>query len=93
MSSPSRWLFCLGLLLGLGACGGVGDRDGYTYCGDFLGTTYCQPGQYCVDPTFSECVPGCTSDTNCAPNQICRKVDRQQVGTCVNRCSSCSGSH
>jgi hypothetical protein len=62
---------------------------GYTECGDFLsnppGTKVrCQPGQYCQDQTFSKCEPGCTSDANCAANQVCVKESGKNVGSCQN---------
>ncbi|MEC9442972.1 MAG: hypothetical protein VYE40_17900 [Myxococcota bacterium] len=62
------------------------DEPGYTQCGDFLADpgqkNYCQPGQYCEDPTFSECIEGCLSNENCADDQRCVKSDGQNVGTC-----------
>ncbi|WIG99190.1 hypothetical protein KGD87_08360 [Myxococcus sp. SDU36] len=65
-------------------------QKGYTECGGFMGDDPCQPGQYCADATFSECVPGCTSDVNCARNQECVKESGEQVGTCLNICTSCA---
>lgn len=42
----------------------------------------CQPGQYCEDPMFERCTPGCLSDENCAADQTCVKASQQSVGTC-----------
>jgi hypothetical protein len=93
MSSRSWWL----LLVACGVVGATGCRiapleQGYTECGEFMsdGPELCQPGQYCVDPTFSECRPGCTSDENCARNQVCVKERYEQVGICHNRCTTCA---
>jgi hypothetical protein len=66
-----------------------GEDQGYTECGDFLSggvfeSNYCQPGQYCVDPTFSECADGCLSNENCAEDQRCVKGDGTNLGTCQN---------
>lgn len=62
------------------------DEQGYTECGDFFADPgdhiYCQPGQYCVDPTFSECEAGCLSNENCAEDQRCVKGDGYDIGTC-----------
>src|SRR5690606_18344297 len=56
----------LACALALGCDGGARAPRGYTPCGDFpSGPVECQPGQWCVDATFSECTPGCTSDLNC----------------------------
>lgn len=46
--------------------------QGYTQCGDpnQLGEC-CQPGQYCEDAAFGECEIGCTSNANCAADQVC----------------------
>ncbi len=65
------------------------DRQGYTECGDFLAPSdkdynWCPPGQYCADPTFSECISGCLSNENCAEDQRCIKADGDNVGTCQN---------
>lgn len=69
----------------LGACASDTSNQGYTPCGDFpSGPVECQPGQYCVDATFSECSPGCTSDVNCAAGQSCAKAAGESVGDCVN---------
>ncbi len=61
-------------------------RPGFTECGDFLADfdelNYCQPGQYCEDPTFSECREGCLSDVNCAQEQRCIKSTGQNLGVC-----------
>lgn len=67
-----------------------GEEQGYTECGDFLAAgvfekNYCQPGQYCDDPTFSECVDGCLSNENCAEDQRCVKADGTQIGACQNK--------
>ena len=67
----------------LGGCDDVAVR-GYTECGRFLGGEKCAPGQYCADPTFSECANGCLSDVNCASNQYCYKTAGQNVGICEN---------
>lgn len=64
-------------------------QPGYTECGDFIDDEPCQPGQFCVDSTFNECEPGCTSDVNCASNQVCVKEYGDQVGVCLNSCDSC----
>lgn len=67
------------------ACDGESQPRGFTACGDFpSGPVECQPGQYCADATFSECVPGCTSDVNCADSQTCVKPAGQSVGDCRN---------
>lgn len=69
----------------LGACASDTSNQGYTPCGDFpSGPVECQPGQYCVDATFSECSPGCTSDVNCAAGQMCVKFPGDSVGDCIN---------
>ncbi|MFK7990552.1 MAG: hypothetical protein AB8I08_31310 [Sandaracinaceae bacterium] len=82
MRSLSLLLLTLGLLAG---CASDTRPRGFTDCGDFPdGPVECQPGQYCVDPTFSECQPGCTSDVNCADGQTCEKVGTNPVGNCVN---------
>ena len=61
-------------------------EQGYTECGDFLAPhgdmNMCQPGQYCEDPTFSDCVEGCLSNVNCAEDQRCVKADGTNIGTC-----------
>ncbi len=64
------------------------DVRGYTDCGTFFGGETCQPGQYCVDPSWSECANGCLSDVNCASNQMCFKDSGRQVGVCENVRSS-----
>ncbi|WP_244172207.1 hypothetical protein [Myxococcus virescens] len=84
------WPAVLALLaLGSSACVMAPLQPGYTECGDFMGDDPCQPGQYCADATLSYCEPGCTSDVNCASNQECVKEYREQVGTCLNICTSC----
>jgi hypothetical protein len=67
--------------------GGEEMSRGYNECGDFGadGTVYCQPGEYCEDPTFSDCKPGCLSNENCAEDQRCVKSDGRQVGACQNK--------
>lgn len=92
----SRMMIAAGLgavmILGSG-CLVLGDdilndekEQGFTECGDFLAdlgdNIYCQPGQYCDDPTFSECLEGCLSNENCAEDQRCVKADGDQVGSC-----------
>ncbi|MEN0065398.1 MAG: hypothetical protein AAGA48_24850 [Myxococcota bacterium] len=57
------------------------DADGFTECGDF---DECQPGTYCADATFGECLPGCTSDVNCASNQRCVDNEDDGVGVCAS---------
>lgn len=47
-------------------------------------TQWCQPGQYCADQTFSDCVNGCLSDVNCASNQYCEVDRRTGEGICLN---------
>ncbi len=75
----------LACALALGCDGGARAPRGYTACGDFpSGPVECQPGQWCVDATFSECTPGCTSDLNCADGQTCMKAPGQSVGDCQN---------
>lgn len=78
-------IFIVACLALLGACASDTSDQGYTPCGDFpSGPVECQPGQYCVDATFSECSPGCTSDVNCAAEQMCLKFPGESVGDCVN---------
>jgi hypothetical protein len=92
MSSRS-WLVLLlaCVVLGTPGCRIAPLEQGYTECGEFpSGPEHCQPGQYCVDATFSECRPGCTSDENCARNQTCVKEWDEQVGICHNGCTTCS---
>lgn len=85
MRSLCLLVFTLGLLVG---CSSDTRPRGFTDCGDFPdGPVECQPGQYCVDPTFSECQPGCTSDVNCADGQTCEKMGADPVGNCVNTSS------
>lgn len=55
------------------------------------GTTDCFPstcsaGQYCDDPV-SECRPGCVTDSNCGPRDVCVRAD----GATIGRCESCAG--
>ncbi len=79
------------LLLSISGCVFLDDETdirGYTECGSFLGGESCSPGQYCEDPTFSECDNGCLSDVNCASNQYCYKTGGQNVGICENTRSS-----
>ena len=69
----------------LGACASDTSVQGFTPCGDFpSGPVDSQPGQYCADATFSECVPGCTSAVNCAEGQRCVKPAGESVGDCVD---------
>lgn len=88
-----KGLALLGVTMGLQAClfgggplFGDGPEQGYTECGDFLADPgediLCQPGQYCDDPTFSECADGCLSNENCADDQRCVKADGTQIGSC-----------
>ncbi len=83
---PARAALAASLLVALAGCNPDSDpRRGYTACGDFpTGPVECQPGQYCADATFSECVPGCTSDENCASSQTCEKAAGESVGDCQN---------
>lgn len=55
---------------------------GFTQCGDdpFI-SECCQPGQYCADAAFGECEIGCTSNVNCAADQIC-DLSEGAPGTC-----------
>ena len=92
MSSGFWWLSLLACaVLGTTGCRLGPLEQGYTECGEFLseGPALCQPGQYCLDATFSECRPGCTSDENCARNQTCVKGRTEQVGICHNTCTTC----
>lgn len=89
MRSRLMVLTCFALL---GACASDTSNQGYTPCGDFpSGPVECQPGQYCVDATFSECAPGCTSDVNCADGQACVKPAGESVGDCVNEAGPPAG--
>ena len=60
--------------------------SGYTECGDFFApagdVNTCQPGSFCSDATFSKCAPGCLSDQNCSPEQVCVKQHARNRGTC-----------
>ena len=60
--------------------------SGYTACGDFFapgrGVNQCHPGSYCSNATFSQCTPGCLSDQNCSPEQVCQKHPGHPIGTC-----------
>lgn len=60
--------------------------SGYTECGNFMAgfgdDNECQPGSYCADATFSRCAPGCLSDQNCSPEQVCVKATGRNKGTC-----------
>lgn len=85
-----RLLTALALLFAMSGCLFIDDhpdskRQGFTYCGDFLDETYCQPGQYCEDATFSKCEPGCLSSANCSDDQVCVKSNNQDIGTCQNK--------
>lgn len=61
-----------------GACGAAG-RSGQTDCS---GVTTCNAGQYCDDSGFPTCTPGCTSDTNCGPNEFCARPVGEAIGAC-----------
>jgi hypothetical protein len=85
----TRWIPICFFVLAAG-CGGESsdtataseDEDrGFTSCGGFQ---ECQPGQYCYDDTFGECLSGCLSNENCAFDQTCDKVPGDNVGTCQN---------
>ncbi len=86
-SAARVWLFLPMLALAMG-CVFLDDdptERGYTECGSFLGGETCSPGQYCEDPSWSECALGCLSDVNCASNQYCAKTGSQEaVGVCQN---------
>ena len=60
--------------------------SGYTACGDFFApdgdVNTCQPGSFCSNATFSKCAPGCLSDQNCSPEQLCIKDSGRNRGTC-----------
>jgi hypothetical protein len=85
-------LFILGCLLSmLAACGGTAamdgddgntcgddDRSGHTQC---VGNV-CNAGQYCDMSTFPTCTPGCTSDENCGPGDVCARATGAAVGVC-----------
>ena len=93
MSSRSWWACLMAcVVVGATGCRIAPLEQGYTECGEFqsVGPAICQPGQYCVDATFSDCRPGCTSDENCARNQTCVKEWDEQVGICHNRCTTCA---
>lgn len=47
----------------------------------------CGPGLYCDETTLRECRPGCTSDANCGPRDICVREGTAALG----RCESCGG--
>lgn len=56
------------------------------------GTTSCFPGEcsvghWCDDVANATCKPGCTSDENCGPRDICVREGDAAVG----RCEPCSG--
>ena len=79
-------MMLVGLTQGCLILGQDDKPEGYTECGDFFAPVgeknYCQPGQYCDDPTFSECRAGCFSNENCAEDQRCVKADGTQIGSC-----------
>ncbi|AKF09894.1 hypothetical protein [Sandaracinus amylolyticus] len=64
-----------------GMCGSPG-RDGRSDCS---GVTTCNAGQYCDDSGVATCTPGCTSDSNCGPNEFCARP----VGEAIGACQSC----
>lgn len=86
-----RILYILAVMMVMSGCLLIEDDQppakGHTACGDFIsdGTVFCAPGSYCVDPTFSECRPGCLSNENCAEDQRCVKADGSNLGTCQNQ--------
>lgn len=56
------------------------------------GTTSCFPGEcsvghWCDDASADACRPGCVSDENCGPRDICVREGDAAVG----RCESCGG--
>lgn len=89
MSMPRfvSFLFVAGALTACGnqpmmpagpTCGSPG-RSGQTDCS---GVTTCNAGQYCDDSGFPTCVPGCTSDLNCGPNEVCARPVGEPIGAC-----------
>ncbi len=61
---------------------------GFTTCGN----NTCQPGQYCFDQSFGQCVNGCTSDANCETGHVCQDIsDVTGEGTCSEGASEGEG--
>lgn len=84
----SRFLFVMAFAWAAAGCGGEMSmpsscgspgRSGQTDCS---GVTTCNAGQYCDDSGFPTCVPGCTSDTNCGPNEFCARPVGEAIGAC-----------
>lgn len=88
-----RWLAGGLVLMFLGACGSMGDREdrtlaqGYTPCNDFPDPesgVICHPNQYCASQNLNWCHTGCLSDDNCSHEQICVKSHAADTGRCTD---------